>query len=81
MSKKTTITAKQAHQFNQMRATLIKIHKGYMTPEQIRKSDDAEFHGFSDALSMAYENIQEEARISVKGIKSIPVDVPVTATP
>lgn len=75
-SNQITITKKQAEQFNRMRHALHTISKGYMTPEQVRKSEDAEFHGFAEALSMCYDNIQEEARITVKGIRKLVIDVP-----
>lgn len=74
-SKKITITRKQAEQFNRMRHSLHTISRGYMTPDQMRKSEDSEFHGFGEALAMSYENIQEEARIAVKGIRKLTIDV------
>lgn len=60
---KITITVKQAQQYNLMLHVLRKIHKEYMSPDRMRKHPDAEFHGFEEYLSMAYENIQEEARV------------------
>lgn len=69
---KVQITKKQAGQFNQMRIALIKIHKNYMTPAQIeRNSPKGMGLDYAEALEMAYENIQDVAKRSSKGIKEI----------
>ena len=60
---------KQTQQFNRMRAALIRIYKEYDNPEKIIKSEtDFGFPGV-DALKMAYENIQLDAKVSVKGVR------------
>lgn len=71
--KKIQITVKQAQQYNLMLHVLRKIHKEYMSPERIRNHPDTEFHGFEEHLSMAYENIQEEARIASYKLKEIKI--------
>ena len=67
---KTLITEKQVQQFNQMRNALIKISKGYQTTKQLKKGSETEYGlDYEEALEMAYENIQADAALNVKGIK------------
>lgn len=66
------MTPKQIRQFNQMRHTLLRISKQYMTTKQLRKESEQDFGlGFEEAIEMAYENIQGEAKESVRGVKEI----------
>lgn len=74
MSKKITITEKQAAQFNQMRATLKKIWKDYMTTEQIARGHEKEGLDHIEMLEMAYQNIQGEAANAVSGVRPIRMD-------
>lgn len=70
--KKVTITEKQAIQFNLMRQTLIGIHKGYQTANQLRRNSEKEYGlDFDEAIEMAYDNIQLTAKSAVKGVKAI----------
>lgn len=66
------MTKKQAEQFNIMRNTLIKISKGYMTTEQLRKNSE-KLYGldFEECIEMTYDNIQADAKHAVKGVKEI----------
>lgn len=72
--KKYQITLNQVKQFNTMLTALRRIHKGYMTPYQITTQNDG-FLDVEETLSMAYENIQEEAKNASKGIKFIEIPV------
>lgn len=66
------MTEKQRLNYNKMRSALIAIYKGYMTPDQLRKRSEKDFGlGFNECIEMVYENIQEDARIAVKGVKPI----------
>lgn len=65
------MTKKQIEQFNCMRRTLLTIAKGYKSPEQLRKSEEAKFMGFDEVLEMSYENLQSEAAHAVKGVREI----------
>jgi exonuclease III len=71
--KKIQITTKQAEQFNHMLSTLRRIHKNYMPVEDLRMSEEAEFHGEQEVIEMAYENIQEEARNASRNVKHIKI--------
>lgn len=64
------MTPKQQEQFTRMYLTLQRIAKDYMTPEQLRKKTDKIYGlNYTEALEMSYENIQEEARQAIQGIK------------
>ncbi len=69
------MTDNQKRQFNNMRATLIKISKGYMTPTQLEKACKSKNGyvglGYQETLEMSYENIQSEAKAAVKGVKKL----------
>ena len=66
------MTKKQIEQFNRMRATLIKISKGYQTPAQLLRDSEKDYGlGYADALEMAYENIQGEAAFAVRSVREI----------
>lgn len=71
------MTKKQTIQFNKMLATLRTIagHRKapttFMTPDQLRKSDEAKFLGFEEVIEMAYDNMQSLASESIKGVKPI----------
>lgn len=66
------MTTLQIHQFNTMRAALIKISKGYQTASQIRRDSEKDYGlDFEEAIEMAYENIQMDAARYVKGVKEI----------
>ncbi len=64
------MTPKQQEQFNNMRATLKRIATGYKTPEQLRRGAEREYGIAADeAIEYAYENIQQEAKNAVKGVR------------
>lgn len=67
------MTPKQRQQFNKMRTTLLRISKAYQTVKQLRKSAEKDY-GLEpeEVIEMAYENIQNEAKDAVKGVKQIP---------
>jgi len=66
------MTKKQIEQFNRMRNSLIKIHKGYQTPDQLRRNSEKEYGlGYEETLEMVYENIQSEAKQAVKNVREI----------
>lgn len=74
-SKRITITVNQATQFNRMRAQLFTIAKGYMTPKQLNANCKKLYDlSFPLALEMTYENIQQEAARTVKGIRYIKIN-------
>jgi hypothetical protein len=48
---------------------LKRIASGYQTTKQLRRNAGQYGCSFEDEMEMAYENMQEEARIAVKGRK------------
>lgn len=65
------MTDKQKQNYNKMRDALIEITK-YQTPEKLRRDSEKDWGvEYEEALEMAYENIQETAKFSVKGVKKI----------
>lgn len=46
------------------------IAKAYQTPAQIRRNSEKQFGlPYEEALEYAYENIQQEARNAIKGVR------------
>lgn len=66
------MTFKQKQQFNFMLATLKKISKGYMTPDQLRKNSE-KMYGleFEECIEMTYDNIQSDAAQACKNVRAI----------
>ena len=65
------MTDKQIQDYNRMRDTLVEISK-YQTPDKLRKDSQKDWGlEYEEALEMAYENIQETARMSVIGVRKI----------
>lgn len=63
-------------QFNRMLFTLRKIAKEYMTSEQLRaKSEKMYGLEFEECIEMVYDNIQEDAKFAIKGIKPYPNEI------
>lgn len=66
------MTKTQEQQFNRMRNALLRISKDYMTPDQIRRDSEKRWGlDYEESLEMSYENIQNEARMAVKGVRSL----------
>lgn len=66
------MTPKQKEQYNHMVATLRLISKGFATPAQLSRSCLKDFGvEFPEALTMAYENIQETAAQAVRGVSAV----------
>ena len=74
------MTSRQMQQFNQMRAALCRIAREYVSPQKLYR-DAERLYGITgiEAIEMAYENIQNEARAAVKGVKEITDAAPTTA--
>ena len=66
---------KQEEQFNRMLATLKRIGKEYMTPDQMRRRSEKEY-GLcpEEGMEMEIENIQAEAKNATRGVKAIPME-------
>lgn len=61
------MTEKESLKFEKMRNALLTIAKGYMTPDQLRKQCGNRYGvEYAEALEMAYENIQETARLALR---------------
>ena len=68
------MTPKQIRQWNQMRHTLLRISKQYMSSQKLRKESEGEYGlEFEESIEMAYDNIQGEAKSAVKGVKEIKI--------
>lgn len=79
MANKILITQKQAMQFNIMLGALKLIYKDYETPEKLRKKSEQNYGlYYEEALEMAYGNIQDEARQTIKGIKPLVLNLVTT---
>lgn len=53
----------------------------YMTPEQLRRRAEKQYGlGFEEAIEMAYENIQEEARSALVGYRKPRIARPSSST-
>ena len=64
------MTPKQKDQFNRMRSTLKRIASDYQTPEQLRRKSEKQYGLSADeAIEFAYENIQQEAKNAVAGVR------------
>lgn len=75
MATKKTITEKQHEQFNKMLDTLQKIAKYYQSPNQLRRASEKDYGlDFEEALEMSYDNIQEDAKKAIKGVKFLKQD-------
>ena len=63
----------QCEQFNRMREALMKIHRLYLIPSQLRRQS----YGLEpyETLEMSYENIQVEAKRAVKGVRKAALPV------
>lgn len=65
------MTPKQKEQFNSMHAALKRIAR-YETPAKLHRNAEREYGlDVSEAIEMAYENIQCEARSAVKGVRPV----------
>lgn len=66
------MTPKQQEQFNRMRSVLKRISTGYSTPDQLRRHAEREYGIDADeAIMYAYENIQQEAKLAVAGVREV----------
>lgn len=64
------MTKTQQTQFMRMYNALLNISKNYQTPDQLRKNCKKDYGlGYDESITMAYENIQAEAKYAVKGIR------------
>lgn len=64
------MTPREKEQFNRMRAGLRAIVYQYETPGRIRATCQKAWGlEYEEALGMAYENLQSEARKAVKGVR------------
>lgn len=62
---------KQAERFNRMRDTLRRIAMEYQTPDQLRRSSNKQWGlDYQEALEYSYENVQQEARAAIRGIRA-----------
>jgi len=64
------VSPRQQEQFNRMLATLRKIATGYQTSEQLRRKAKQQYGlDASEAIEYAYDNIQQEAKNAVRGVR------------
>ena len=69
-TKENEMTPKQKEQFNRMRSTLKRIASDYQTPQQLRRNAEKQYGLDADeAIEFAYENIQQEAKNAVAGVR------------
>ena len=62
--------AKQIQQIQNMYRALQTISKDYMTPSQLRRNSEKTYGlDYEDSMEMSYENMQELAKQSIKGVK------------
>lgn len=65
------MTEKQKDQFNEMLETLRAIANGYLSPGKLRKQSGKWGLEPDEALEMSYENMQNDAKNCIKGIRYI----------
>lgn len=65
------MTEKQKNQFNDMLGSLLEISKGFCNPRELKKEAKEAGISYEEYMEMAYENIQELAKRTAKGIKVI----------
>lgn len=66
------MTPKQKADYNRMLHTLRRIHKDYQTSEELHRDSEKDWGlEFEEAIGMAYDNIQNEARECIKGVREI----------
>ena len=64
------MTPKQKANYNKMILVLKRISKNYQTTDQLRRNSNNMYGlSYDEALEMAYDNIQTEASLTVKGIR------------
>lgn len=67
------MTEQQKSDFNRMWTALQRIIE-YQDPETLRENSQKDWGlDFEEAIEMAYENIQEEARQGVQGINRVAI--------
>jgi len=72
MSKKILITEKQKRDFNEMLRSLRLIAQGYQSSDQLRRNAEKEYGlSSSELIEYAYDNVQNEAKNSIKGVSFI----------
>lgn len=65
------MTKTQKKQFNRMRLALKRI-VAYQKPSQLRRTSEKSYGlDYIDSIEYAYENIQEEARVAIRGVKAM----------
>lgn len=57
------------NQIVRMYNALKRISQEYQTTDQLRRSSRGLGPGYEESLEMAYENIQEEAKLAIKGVR------------
>lgn len=71
MSRKIEISENQAKQFNKMYASLSRI-KQYDSPGKLKKNSERDWGlDYEEAIEMAYENMQIEAKQGLERVKPI----------
>ena len=63
------MNAKESDKFQRMYISLRRIAKGYLTPAQIRRDSAKGVLEFEEYIEMAYENIQQEAKNGLRGVR------------
>lgn len=65
------INEKKCDQFNKMHEALRKI-AAYQSPEKLKKDSEKDWGlEYEEAMEMAYENMQSEAKSAIKGVRPI----------
>lgn len=68
------MTKKERDDYERMRLTLKRIATQYRTPEQLERDAEKRLGlSYEEALEMAYENVRDDARIAVRGVRSAQV--------
>ena len=57
-------------QQRRMYDALKRIARGYQTPDQLRRGSEKQYGlDYTEALEYAYENMQQDARNAIKGLR------------
>lgn len=69
------MTNKERDDYERMRVALKRIATRYLTPAQLgRNAEKLLGLSYTEALEMAYENIQDDARMAVRGVRRAKLD-------
>lgn len=69
------MTKKERDDYERMRAALKRIATRYLTPAQLERDAEKRLGlSYTEALEMAYDNVRDDARMAVHGVRRAKLD-------